>query len=289
MRNYLTIDVEDYYQVSAFEPIVGAEKWDQYPSRVVENTRRLLEVLDRHGVTATFFVLGWIGERHPGLVKDITERGHFVACHSHQHRLIYELTPKKFKKDTRRAKDVLEQIIGKRVVGYRAPSYSITRQSWWAYDILSDLGFEYSSSVFPIHHDRYGIPNAPRFRFNVPGHDLVEYPISTVRFLGQNMPVSGGGYFRIFPYWLTKMGLSRINKVDRQPFVFFVHPWETDPEQPRMRRANAVSKFRHYTHLRKTLGRFEKLLNDFQFIPILKHKIRQNNWVKIIKIILIIL
>ena len=268
IQNYLTVDVEDYYQVSAFEPIVGLTKWDQYPSRVVNNTRTIIQVLDRHDVKATFFVLGWIGEKNPELVREIIEGGHDIGCHSYQHRLIYTLSPNEFREDTRRAKDVLEQITGKSVLGYRAPSYSITSQSLWAYGILEELGFEFSSSVFPIYHDRYGIPDAPRFKYRVPGHDIVEYPISTARFLGRNIPVSGGGYFRIFPFQFIKMALSKINKRENQPFVFFIHPWETDPEQPEMKAASPLSKFRHYTNLSKTKGRFEKLLNDFQFIPI---------------------
>ncbi|MFO8002447.1 MAG: DUF3473 domain-containing protein [Marinilabilia sp.] len=268
MRNYLTVDVEDYYQVSAFEPIVGLTKWDQYPSRVVKNTRTILEILERHDVSATFFILGWTGERNPGLVKEIVEKGHLIGCHSYEHRLIYTLSPKEFKQDTRRAKDILEQITGNPVLGYRAPSYSITRHSLWAFDILEELGFVFSSSVFPIYHDRYGIPDAPRFKFKVPGHDVTEYPISTARLLGRNIPVSGGGYFRIFPYWFTKRALSRINKTENQSFVFFIHPWEVDPEQPEMKDAGVVSRFRHYTNLSKTAGRFEKLLNDFQFVPI---------------------
>ena len=268
IQNYLTVDVEDYYQVSAFEPLVGLAKWDQYPSRVVKNTRTILQALDRHHVKATFFVLGWTGERNPDLVKEIMEKGHLIGCHSYQHRLIYNLSPREFREDTRRAKDVLEHITGRPVLGYRAPSYSITRQSLWAYDILEELGFEYSSSIFPIHHDRYGIPDAPRFRYKIPGHDIIEYPISTARFLGRNIPVSGGGYFRLFPYRFTKMALSKINKRENQPFVFFIHPWETDPEQPKMKYASPLSEFRHYTNLGKTEERLEKLLNDFQFIPI---------------------
>jgi polysaccharide deacetylase family protein (PEP-CTERM system associated) len=268
INNYLTVDVEDYYQVSAFEPLVGLTKWDQYPSRVERNTRAILDILDRHHVRATFFVLGWAGEKHPGLVKEIVANGHPIGCHSYQHRLIYALSPSEFEEDTRRAKDILEQITGKAVTGYRAPSYSITRKSLWAYDILEELGFTFSSSVFPIHHDRYGIPDAPRFRFKVPGHDIMEYPISTARFLGYNVPVSGGGYFRIFPYWFTKMGLSRINNREHQPFLFFIHPWEVDPEQPKMTHASPLSKFRHYTNLDKTRGRFERLLNDFRFTRI---------------------
>ena len=176
IQNYLTIDVEDYYQVSAFEPLVGLEKWGHYASRVVKNTRIILETLDRHHVKATFFVLGWTGERYPDLVREIIENGHHVACHSYQHRLIYNLSRQEFKEDTERAKGVLEQITGKPVLGYRAPSYSITRQSLWAYDILEELGFEYSSSIFPIYHDRYGIPDAPRFTYKVPGHAIMEFP-----------------------------------------------------------------------------------------------------------------
>ena len=268
IKNYLTIDVEDYYQVSAFEPLVGLAKWDQCPPRVVNNTRRILQALERHNVKATFFVLGWTGEKNPHLIKEIMEKGHHIGCHSYEHRLVYNLSPQEFKQDTHRAKDILEQITGKRVRGYRAPSYSITRRSLWAFDILEDLGFEFSSSIFPIHHDRYGIPDAPRFRYKVPGHDLVEYPISTARFMGRNIPISGGGYFRLFPYRLTKMALLKINRRENQPFLFFIHPWEMDPEQPRMKGAGAVSRFRHYTNLAKTEERFEKLLSDFDFIPI---------------------
>jgi len=201
-------------------------------------------------------------------VKKIAANGHLVGCHSYQHRLIYTLSPSEFREDTHRAKDILEQITGGTVTGYRAPSYSITKRSLWAYDILEEQGFQYSSSVFPILHDRYGIPDAPRFTFRVPGHNIIEYPISTVPFLGRNVPVSGGGYFRIFPYWFTKIGLSRINNREHQPFLFFIHPWETDPEQPRMKGASALSRFRHYTNLRKTSERFRKLLNDFAFVPI---------------------
>lgn len=265
IQNYLTVDVEDYYQVSAFEPIVGASNWSHYPSRVSKNTRIILETLARHNVKATFFVVGWTGKHHPHLVKEILENGHNIGCHSYYHRLIYNLTSQEFKEETHRAKDVLEQITGKSVLGYRAPSYSITKQSLWAYDILEELGFSYSSSIFPIHHDRYGIPDAPRFRHKVPGHDIMEYPISTARYLGRNIPVSGGGYFRLLPYYFTRMALSRINNTECQPFVFFIHPWELDPEQPRMKGASPLSRFRHYTNLGKTKKRFQKLLNAFQF------------------------
>ena len=268
IQNYLTVDIEDYYQVSAFEPLVGLAKWDRYPSRVVRNTRMLLNMLNGRGVKATFFVLAWVGERYPQLVKEIAANGHPIGCHSYQHRLIYTLSPDEFKEDTHRAKDILEQITGLRVTGYRAPSYSITKHSLWAYDILEELGFVFSSSVFPIYHDRYGIPDAPRFAYRVPHHDLVEYPISTARFLGYNIPVSGGGYFRLFPYAFARLALSRINNKEHQPFVFFIHPWEMDPDQPRIAHASLRSKLRHYTNLHKTKERFHKLLNEFSFIPV---------------------
>ncbi|MBW1782876.1 MAG: DUF3473 domain-containing protein [Deltaproteobacteria bacterium] len=268
MKNYLTVDVEDYYQVSAFEQVVGTANWDHYPTRVAKNTQRILNILEHRHVKATFFVLGWTGERHPHLIREIMEKGHDIACHSYYHRLIYTLSPREFKEDAFKAKDVLEQITGRKVHGYRAPSYSITKQSLWAYDILEELGFEFSSSVFPIHHDRYGIPGAPRFTYKIPGHNLIEYPISTARFFGRNIPVSGGGYFRLFPYGFTKMALSTINRREHQPFVFYIHPWEMDPEQPRMKGASLLSRFRHYTNLTKTQRRFETLLNDFDFIPI---------------------
>ncbi len=268
IENYLTVDVEDYYQVSAFESLVGPKRWDQYPSRVVKNTRNILDALSGYRTKATFFVLGWTGEKHPDLVREITAMGHSIGCHSYHHRLIYDLSPKAFEEDTRRAKGTLEQIAGRPVLGYRAPSYSITKRSLWAYDILEELGFTYSSSVFPIHHDRYGIPDAPRFKYQVPGHAIVEYPLSTYRVFGWSIPVSGGGYFRLFPYWFTRMGLSSINRKEHHPFVFFIHPWETDPGQPRMRGANALSRFRHYTNLRRTMERFRRLLSDFRFKPI---------------------
>ena len=267
-QNYLTVDVEDYYQVSAFEAIVGCDKWEHYVPRVKENTRNILNVLDRHSVKATFFVLGWTAKKNPDLIKKIAEKGHKIGCHSYFHRLIYDISREDFREDTQNAKDILEQITGESVRGYRAPSYSITRRSLWALDILEELGFEFDSSIFPIHHDRYGMPDAPRFRYRIPGHNLIEYPMSTSIFFGRKIPVSGGGYFRLFPYRFTKMALMKINQKEKQPFVFFIHPWEIDPRQPRIKGAGAVSRFRHYTNLAKTAERFEKLLNDFDFIPI---------------------
>lgn len=268
LRNYLTIDVEDYYQVSAFESLVGFTGWQDYQPRVEKNMAKILNILDEHDVKATFFILGWTAEKFPSIVKDIDSKGHEVACHSYAHRLIYCLTPEEFKADTQRAKDILEQILGKKIRGYRAPSYSITKKSLWALDILEDLGFEYDSSIFPIYHDRYGMPDFPRFRHKLPGKNLIEYPISTCEILGRKIPVSGGGYFRLFPYWFTQKSLRKINQSENRPFVFYIHPWELDPGQPRFTKANYISKFRHYINLEKTENRFLKLLKDFSFEPI---------------------
>ena len=235
IKNYLTIDVEDYFHVSAFENNLRFEDWGNYEIRVVDNTRKLLEILSESGgIKATFFVLGWIAEKHPEIVKEIDADGHEIACHSYQHRLVYNMSPDEFRRDLVKAKDILKDITGKKVVGYRAPSYSITEKSLWALEIMGDLGFEYDSSVFPISHDRYGISDAPRFKYKLPENNLMEYPLSTSKILGLNIPVSGGGYFRYIPILVYKMALSRINIKENQPFVFYIHPWEIDPEQPRI-------------------------------------------------------
>ncbi|NLX19452.1 MAG: DUF3473 domain-containing protein [Desulfobulbus sp.] len=268
MINYFTVDVEDYFQVAAFERIVSPDTWDGYASRVERNVALLLDMLDEHNVTGTFFVVGWTAEQYPDMVREIASRGHELACHSYRHRKIYDLTPEEFRADTARAKDILENITGRPVTGYRAPTYSITKRSLWALDILQDLGFTWDSSIFPVVHDQYGIPDAPRFRFKWPDHDLVEYPLSTMPAFGQNIPVSGGGYFRIFPYWFTRMALRKINRREKQPFIFYLHPWELDPEQPRLENAGWKSKFRHYRNLDKTVSRLKQLLTDFRFQPI---------------------
>lgn len=268
MRNLLTIDIEDYYMVSAFADRISFENWRNYDSRVEKNTYRMLDLLEENNVKATFFVLGWVAERSPQLIKEIHNRGHELACHSYNHRLVYNMTPSEFREDTGRAKEILEQISGAAVTGYRAPSYSITKASLWALDILAELGFEYDSSIFPILHDRYGVSDAPRFRYKIPDSEMVEYPISTSFFCGMKMPVSGGGYFRLFPYSFTKMLLNRINDKEKQPFVFYIHPWEIDPDQPRINNVGMISGLRHYNNLAKTQERFRRLLKDFSFAPI---------------------
>jgi polysaccharide deacetylase family protein (PEP-CTERM system associated) len=227
----------------------------------------LLAIFERSSVKGTFFVLGWVAERYPQLVKDIAAGGHEIACHGFSHRLVYEQTPNEFHDETLRSKNLLEDITGSAVLGYRAASYSIVRTSLWALDILVELGFAYDSSIFPVRHDRYGIPNAERIphRMSTPGGAfIVEWPLATATVLGCRLPVAGGGYFRLLPYWLSRWGLASINRRERQPFIFYLHPWEIDWAQPRVA-ASLLSRFRHYTNLGKCEERLERLLDDFEF------------------------
>ena len=267
MVNYLTIDVEDYFQVSAFEDIIRPADWDGMEHRVVRNTEKVLAILAEFDTKATFFIVGWVAEKFPHLVRAVHAQGHTIGCHSYWHRKVYDLSPEEFREDTIRGKSILEDIIGEHVLGYRAPSYSITQKSLWALDILKDLGFTYDSSIFPIHHDTYGIPGSPRFAYRHP-NGLLEYPISTVRMLGGNLPISGGGYFRLFPYGFSRFFLRSLNRTEQQPFVFYLHPWEVDPDQPRMRQARWLSRFRHYNNLDATAARLRRLLSDFSFAPL---------------------
>jgi len=337
MLNILTIDLEDYFQVHAFSSVIRYEDWDNYECRIERNTDRLLDVLSsslrtphsalRTPIKATFFVLGWIAERYSGLVQRIQKEGHEIACHGYAHKLIYTQSKEEFRQDIRKSKAILEDITGSEVIGYRAPSYSITDKSRWAFEVLVEEGFQYDSSIFPIHHDFYGMPNAPRFPFIIslngtsnfefsmlnfsnafthslinpcsdvsePQHGspaaplegitpnselrtpnyLLEFPISTAKLLGQNVPLSGGGYFRFLPYSIVKRGLNRINKKEGQPFIFYLHPWEIDPEQPRINGLSSRSNFRHYVNLDKTEFKFKKLLFDFEFSSI-KQLLRDN-------------
>lgn len=269
MRNALTVDVEDYFHVAAFAGQIDRATWDRFPLRVERNTHRLLDLFAERGIHATFFVLGWVAERCPVLVRAIADQGHEVACHGYSHQLIYEQTPAVFRKETVRAKACLEDQAQCSVLGYRAASYSITRRSLWALDTLAELGFSYDSSIFPVRHDRYGIPGSPRwpYRLDTPsGNSLIEFPPSTLAIGGYRLPVAGGGYFRIYPYQLTRFALSRINRTEEQPFIFYLHPWEIDPEQPRIR-AGWLSTFRHYTNLSRCEMRLGRLLQDFRFAP----------------------
>jgi polysaccharide deacetylase family protein (PEP-CTERM system associated) len=266
--NALSVDVEDYFQVSAFDGHVARERWDGLESRVCRNTERLLEIFDEASVRATFFVLGWVAERHPSLVRAIALAGHEIASHGYGHGLVYDMTPGQFREDVRRAKALLESLSGMPVLGYRAPSYSITRDSLWALDVLASEGHMYDASIFPIHHDRYGIPDAPRHAHarSVAHGTIWEFPGSTVRVAGQNLPIGGGGYFRLLPYGWTRRGIERVNRVEARPVMFYLHPWEIDPEQPRIA-ASVLSRFRHYRNLEKTEGRLRRLLRDFAFAP----------------------
>ncbi len=267
MLNALTIDVEDYYQVSAFESVVPLADWERYESRVEKNTHRILDLLDAHTTTATFFVLGWVAERHPGLIRTLGARGHEVASHGYAHRRVYTQTPAQFRTETRRSKCLLEDTLGHPIRGYRAASYSITMHSLWALEVLREEGFVYDSSIFPIRHDLYGIPSHPRFCHMIPGQSdapLVEFPLSTLRLGGTNFPIAGGGYLRLFPYAYTRWGLRYLNRREGQPAVVYLHPWELDPEQPRLP-AGTLSRFRHYTNLHRMEERFVRLLQDFSF------------------------
>jgi polysaccharide deacetylase family protein (PEP-CTERM system associated) len=266
IENALTIDVEDYFQVAALAEAVRREDWHSMEYRVEANTHRLLELLDRHNTRATFFTLGWVAEKSPQLVRDIQKAGHEVASHGYSHQLIYNQTPEVFREETRRSKQILEDITGEPITGYRAASYSITNQSRWALDILAEEGFAWDSSIFPVHHDRYGMPGTPHapYLLRTPnGGLLTEFPLSTCPLGSYRLPIAGGGYFRLYPYWLSRWGLGRINR-SGQPFIFYLHPWEIDPGQPRLD-VSALSKFRHYNNLQKCMGRLEKLLNDFHF------------------------
>ncbi len=267
--NAMTIDVEDYFHVSAFDKVVSRSHWDTLESRVRANTECLLSLLSDADVRGTFFVLGWVAERFPDLIGRIAAAGHEIASHGHSHRLIYEQTHAEFRADVHRSKQVLESIIGARVTGYRAPSFSITRQSLWALDVLIDEGFTYDSSVFPIYHDRYGIPEAPRRPFVIqrPQGSLVEVPASTVRIGRVNLPLGGGGYFRLLPYEWTRAGISHLNSHESQPAIFYLHPWEIDPRQPRLK-TDWLGRFRHYTNLKKTECSLRRLLRDFRFGPL---------------------
>jgi len=264
--NAMTVDVEDYFHVYAFADRVRPSDWDHFESRVVPNTYRLLRLLGHHDVKATFFVLGWVADRHPRLITEIYRDGHEIGCHSFWHRLVFQLTPDEFRADLIRSRSVLEELTGEAVRLYRAPSFSITQQSLWAYDILAEEGFTIDSSVYPIYHDTYGIPDADPFPHTVQtAHGIVqEFPAAVHRLLGMNVPVSGGGYFRFYPFWWTQYCLRQINTSSASPFMFYVHPWETDPEQPRLS-GSLKSRCRHYFHLAKTEDRLHRLLAQFQF------------------------
>ena len=268
--NAFSVDVEDWYQVADFDAVVGFADWDRHESRVARNTDRILALCDEAGVRGTFFVLTWNAERHPEIVRRIAAAGHEIASHGYAHRLIYEQTPETFRDDITRAKATLEDITGTAVLGYRAPSTSVTPRSLWALDVLLDVGLRYDSSIFPIRDTLYGLPDADRFPHVIRRRDdreLLEFPLATTRLFGRNVPLAGGGWLRVFPYRYTRWAMRRVNR-EGHPAVAFVHPWEVDPEQPRMRTAGRRGFSTHYVGLRGTYGKLRRLFRDFRFAPL---------------------
>ena len=264
MVNALTVDVEDYFQVSAFESHVDRGDWDTMPRRVESNIDAILELFAAHGARATFFTLGWVAERHPAMVRRIVAAGHELASHGFAHGRAHDQQPDEFLDDIRRAKSLLEDLSGHEVRGYRAPSFSVGPRNPWAFDCIAKAGYRYSSSVYPIRHDHYGAPESPRFPYETrPG--LMELPVSTVRVMNTNLPAGGGGYFRLLPYAVSRWSVSRINKVDRRPAMFYFHPWEIDHGQPRVNGIPVKTRFRHYVNLDRTRARLVRLLKDFHW------------------------
>lgn len=263
-KNAFTIDVEDYYQVEAFSKVVDRSTWSTYPSRVEANTDLLLEMLQESGVEATFFVLGCVAEQAPSIVKKIAAAGHEVASHGYSHRLIYSQRQEDFIEETRRSKAILEDQAQQEVIGYRAATYSITKNSLWALDVLTEAGFKYDSSIFPIYHDRYGIPGAPvaPHIIETESGGIVEFPVTVTQLGRYNLPIAGGGYFRLFPYFFSKWGLGKVVRSGR-PFVFYLHPWEVDPDQPRISSGSLSTQFRHYVNLNRVQDRLRCLFRDF--------------------------
>ena len=264
VTNALTIDVEDYFQVSAFAPYIRRQDWDSRECRVERNVGRILEMLAGRDVKATFFTLGWIAERYPQLVRGIVQGGHELASHGYGHERASDLSPEAFSQDIRRAKALLEDLGGAPVLGYRAPSFSIGVGNLWAFDQLARAGYQYSSSIYPIQHDHYGMPDSPRFAYRV-GSGLLEIPVTTLRVMNRNLPSSGGGYFRLLPYSLSRWMLRRVNQQDREPAIFYFHPWEIDAGQPRIAGIDAKTRFRHYVNIGRTEGRLQQLLQDFRW------------------------
>ena len=262
--NSLTVDVEDYFQVSAFDHHVDRHHWDAMECRVERNVERLLAMFERRGARATFFTLGWMAHRYPAMVRTIVQAGHEVASHGSAHRRASEQSRAEFREDIDGARKKLEDVSGTAVRGYRAPSFSIGHGNLWAFDCLAEAGYAYSSSIYPVRHDHYGMPDAPRFAHRL-HNGLLELPITTTRVLSRNLPAGGGGFFRLLPYRASKWAIERVNRVDRQPAIFYFHPWEIDPQQPRIRGVSAKTRFRHYLNLDRTEARLDRLLSDFRW------------------------
>jgi polysaccharide deacetylase family protein (PEP-CTERM system associated) len=270
VANAMTVDVEDYFHVSNFEGVIDRAQWSSLPGVVEPSTHRILETFDRAGVRATFFVLGWVAERYPGLVRAIDEAGHEIACHGYAHRRVFHHPPEHFRQDIRRAKALLEDLTGRRVVGHRAPTFSIDENSLWALDILLEEGYEYDSSLFPGRIYRPGFAEGFRHPHNIDrgDHGLIkEIPMTSLRVAGARVPFAGGGFFRLYPYPVIRWGMNLINRVDDAPVIVYFHPWEFAPDQPRVTGAPLLKRFKHYVNLRSFPGKIERLLRDFRFVP----------------------
>ena len=266
IKNAMSVDVEDYFQVSAFAPHIRREDWDSLPCRVERNVDAILGLLDEADVRATFFTLGWIAERYPQVVRRIVDNGHELASHGYGHQRASDLTPAEFRDDITRAKSLLEDLGGVAIRGYRAPSFSIGQDNWWAVEELENAGYAYSSSIYPVKHDHYGMPDAPRFPHRPNGEaGILELPPTTLPLLGRNLPAAGGGWFRLLPYEVSRWMLRRVNARDQAPCMFYFHPWELDAGQPRQHGISAKTRFRHYVNLQRMPGRLRKLLNDFEW------------------------
>lgn len=266
IKNAMTVDVEDYFQVGAFENYISRSNWEDFECRVERNIDIILKMFDDHSVKATFFTLGWIAERYPGVVRQITENGHELASHGMDHIRATAQNHTEFKADVQASKKLLEDIGGCQVNGYRAPSFSIGEENLWALEVLSEAGYKYSSSIYPIQHDHYGMPSASRFAFPpLEAQDFQEIPVTTVEILGRKIPCGGGGYFRLLPYFISKFAMHRVNEKDSQPCIFYFHPWEIDPDQPRQTQAGLKSRFRHYTNLAVMEDKIRKALAEFSW------------------------
>ncbi len=265
ITNALTIDVEDYFQVSAFEKHIDKKSWGNFSCRVEKNVQSILQILDDNQTKATFFTLGWVAEKFPALVKDISSQGHEIASHGMSHIRVTSQTQQEFMRDVQNSKKILEDISGYEIRGYRAASFSINNDNLWALETLLETGHIYSSSIYPVRHDLYGIPDAPRFPFRLRANCVLEIPISTVKLFGRNIPCGGGGYFRLYPYMLQRRAIEAVNKNDGKPFIFYFHPWEVDPDQPKINNLNFKTRFRHYLNLNKMENRLRKLITDFNW------------------------
>jgi peptidoglycan-N-acetylglucosamine deacetylase len=264
IKNAMTVDVEDYFHVSAFESVIDPKDWSSCKPTVDYNTRRLLELFAQYDVKSTFFILGWVAEAFPALIQDIASAGHEIASHGFAHRRATEMTRAKFYQDVKSSKDLLEQLAGSAVIGYRAPSFSVNDSNTWVFEVLAELGFQYSSSTYPVKHDLYGVPEWPRFAYQRP-EGILEIPVPTLRKNDKNVGIGGGGYFRLYPYWLSKKRIDLFHQQEQQPYSFYFHPWEIDPNQPKVQNASFKSKFRHYINLSSMEGKLEKLLQDYQW------------------------